>query len=128
MSLAGRDERRWPVGAETSFAEDERRLIEIDGVEIAVLRVGDRFHAFENRCLHMGGPVGEGMVIGRVEAVLDDQQRLLGERFSDDRLQLVCPWHGWAYDLESGVCAGDARRGLRRLDVTVHEGEVYVHA
>jgi nitrite reductase (NADH) small subunit len=119
--------REWLVGGEHDFAEDERRLIEVEGKEIAVVRIAGRFHAFENRCLHQGGPVAEGLVLGRVEALLDDEQRLIGERFSD-KLQLVCPWHGWAYDLETGTCAGDPRRRLSKHPVTVREGQVYVHA
>jgi nitrite reductase/ring-hydroxylating ferredoxin subunit len=117
----------WLVGDEEEFEAGERRIVDLGGIEVAVLRVGDAFHAYDNRCLHMGGPVGEGTIIGRVEAVLADDKRVLGERFSDD-LQLVCPWHGWAYDLETGACAGDPRRRLMKRRVSVRDGQVFVRA
>lgn len=110
------------------FSSGERRLVVIDGREVVVLRVDDEFHAYENRCLHMGGPVGEGAVMARVEPVLDSANCLTGERFSDTDLQLVCPWHGWAYDVRNGICAGDRRRRLRQFPTNVRDGEVYVGA
>lgn len=114
------------VGDVADLAADGRRFVEVDGRDVVVLWVDERAHAFENRCLHMGGPVGEGMVIGKVKAVLDADKRLVGECFSD-RMQIVCPWHGWAYDVETGTCAGDDRLALTKFQTSIRDGQVYVH-
>ncbi|MCZ2806163.1 Rieske (2Fe-2S) protein [Modestobacter sp. VKM Ac-2983] len=77
-------------------------------VALAVVRRGARVDAFINSCAHVGGPLAEGTV----EQV----------RGADC---LVCPWHGSAFDLESG----EPRRGptasaQERLEVKYEAGRV----
>jgi nitrite reductase/ring-hydroxylating ferredoxin subunit len=103
-----------------------RVFTSVAGLDIVVFRHDSRLYAFENKCLHSGGPVGEGMLIGKVEAVLGADGTVLGERFSDDEIHLVCPWHGWEYDIGTGACAGNRSFQLRRFDVTEREGAVFV--
>src|SRR5581483_5098395 len=90
------------VGSVHEFDDETRKIVMNRGKEIAVFQRAGRFYAFENRCLHMGGPVGEGMLIGKVEAVIGSDGCWLGERFSEDEIHLVCPWHGWEYDIADG--------------------------
>lgn len=114
------------VGVRADFADDTRRFVEVEGTEIGVLLHDDNFYAYENRCVHQGGPVCEGRILARVEAVLDDEQRMLGERFSDTETHLICPWHGYEYDLATGECAVDRRLKLRRFEVAEKGDEIYV--
>lgn len=114
------------AGRLSDLADGRRHLIQVDGQEVAVFSHAGRVYAYENVCVHQGGPVGEGTVVGRVRAVLDGQRRLVREEFSESEPQLICPWHGWAYDLESGVCAGHPQSRIRRYQTTVREGAVYV--
>ena len=116
------------VGEASEFDEEHRKLITVAGREIVVFKYGDGFYAFENNCLHMGGPVGEGILIGKVEAVLTDDKKQIGERFSEEEIHLVCPWHGWEFDIATGCHAGDRRRKLAKFE-TIQRGEgVYVVA
>ena len=109
------------------FADTDRKQVRAaDGTAVTVLRFGDEFRAYVNRCAHMGGPVGDGVIIGRVEMVLDEEKRCLGERFSEESVNLVCPWHGWEYDLDSGEFIGDRSIRLWSYDVEVRDGEVYL--
>ena len=94
--------------------------------EIGVLQHAGRFYAYENRCVHQGGPVCEGRILGRVEVVLAEDKTVLGERFSDTETHLICPWHGYEYDLETGECAADRRRRLRRFEVVERGEEIYL--
>lgn len=48
---------------------------------IAVFLAGDRVYATSDVCLHTGGPLADGQVIDGC---------------------VMCPWHGWVYDLETG--------------------------
>ena len=116
------------VGRRDDFAADQRRIVTIGGREVGVLHHDGRFYAYENRCVHQGGPVCEGRIIGRVEAVLADDKTMLGERFSDTETHLVCPWHGYEYDLATGECAADRRLRLRRYEVVEKGDEIYVVA
>jgi nitrite reductase/ring-hydroxylating ferredoxin subunit len=101
-------------------------LATVGGVEIGVFRVHGRLVAYENRCRHQGGPVCTGAVMGKLEAVLGPGGTIVEERFSERELHLVCPWHGWEYDLATGQCAADRRIGLRAFPVTERDGQVYV--
>lgn len=114
------------VGNRAELDDGRRVMIRWEGREVCVFGHGSRFHAFENKCLHQGGPVAEGVVIGKVECVLDEEKRTLGERFSATETHLVCPWHGWEYDLETGRSVTDPARGLRPFPVTVDGQNVYV--
>jgi len=114
------------AGRVSDFDDERRRVVSQDGREIVVFQRKGRFYALDNTCLHQGGPVGEGLLIGKVEAVLSDDKRFLGERFSEDEIHIVCPWHGWEYDIETGRCAGDRRRRLGRYETQQRGDEVYV--
>ena len=59
----------------------EGRAISLDGLEIAVFNLGDRFAAVQNACPHQGGPLCDGIVSGTT---------------------VVCPLHNWRFDLETG--------------------------
>lgn len=114
------------VGSRTDLADGRRILVEWAGAEVCVLARDEQYLAYENRCLHQGGPVGEGVVLGKVECVLDDQKRTLGERFSDTEIRLVCPWHGWEYDLTTGRSVTIPSIGLKKFDVRVDGDDVFL--
>lgn len=116
------------VGHRNDFEADQRKFVTVNGREIGVLHHEGQFYAYENRCVHQGGPVCEGRIIGRVEAVLADDKTMVGERFSDTETHIVCPWHGYEYDLATGECAADRRLRLRRYDVIQKGDEIYVVA
>ena len=114
------------AGTIHDFDHERRVTVSVDGREVVVLRHGGRFHALANECLHMGGPVGEGLLMGRVEAILTEDKRVLGERFSEDEIHIVCPWHGWEYDIETGECAAFRRIRLRKYEAVQLGEDVYV--
>jgi nitrite reductase/ring-hydroxylating ferredoxin subunit len=41
------------------------RLVEVGGKRIAVFNVDGNFHAMDETCTHRGGPLSEGMLIGK---------------------------------------------------------------
>jgi nitrite reductase (NADH) small subunit len=114
------------AGQVSDFDDERRKIVSANGREIVVFRHNGRFYALDNTCLHMGGPVGEGIIIGKVEAILSEDKRFLGERFSEEEIHIVCPWHGWEYDIETGKCAGDGRLRLRRYETVERGDDVYV--
>jgi nitrite reductase (NADH) small subunit len=102
------------------------RVVVIDNREIGLVHLKGQVYAYSNWCLHQGGPVFEGTLLGKVEAVLREDRTVAGERFSEDEIHIVCPWHGYEYDVATGECAPDRRLKLRRYPVTVRDGAVYV--
>ena len=60
----------------------EGRSVEIAGREVAIFNLKTRYVAIDNRCPHKGGPLCDGIVSGTT---------------------VVCPLHGWRFDLETGL-------------------------
>lgn len=83
------------------IAKSEIRLGEacsvvVDGVVVAVCNVDGVYYAVEGTCPHAGGPMGDGFVSG---------------------CNLVCPWHGWQFDVKSGACTFAPELTLERYTV-----------
>jgi len=81
------------------------KCIEANGKQIAVFNVGGAFHAIDNTCLHRGGPLGEGELEGTI---------------------VTCPWHGWQYDVTSGVNTMDESQRVDRYETKVEGDAVLV--
>jgi nitrite reductase (NADH) small subunit len=71
--------------------------------EIALAHVDGQFFATQGNCLHLEGPLGEGHLDGTV---------------------LSCPWHGWQYDVRTGLNEFDRAIKLRTFEVRVEDGEI----
>jgi nitrite reductase/ring-hydroxylating ferredoxin subunit len=90
-----------PVG---ELDAEGRAVIEADGHQIAVFRVEEQVHAFENACPHEGNPLVEGEVRGPT---------------------LTCAYHGWRFDLDTGACLhGD--EAARRFPAELRDGEIWI--
>ncbi|MFI9386990.1 Rieske (2Fe-2S) protein [Kutzneria sp. NPDC052558] len=114
------------AGAVDDFEDGERRLVDHADRTIGVFRVGEQFRAYANLCLHQGGPVCEGRYFPRLRAIFTDDGRTAGERHDRSEPHLVCPWHGWEYDLRTGEFCGDRRLRLASYPIQIEEGQVYV--
>ncbi len=115
------------AGRVSDLADGQRILLDVDGREVFVFEREGRFYAFQNVCPHMGGPVGEGILMGKVEAVLGEHRETVRERFSKAEIHLVCPWHGWEFDIETGLCAAwPTKYGIRRYEAVQRGEDVYV--
>jgi nitrite reductase/ring-hydroxylating ferredoxin subunit len=80
--------------------------VEVNGVSIALFNAGSgRFHACGGVCPHEDGPLAEGWL--EADAV-------------------VCPWHGFDFDLGTGRCRVDPDLGVPVFAVRVVEGAVEV--
>lgn len=122
------DVREHPIGPAAEFGIGERRVFALRGAEVGVFRLADRFVAYENVCPHQGGPVCEGLLLGKVEAVVEPDRTISGERFSEEDPHIICPWHGYEYSAATGRCAHDERFSLRPVEVVERGGELYVVA
>lgn len=74
------------------LAVGERRIVTLDGRDVAVYRLGEReYHALDTVCPHKGGPLGEGAI----------------ECEPSGRCTVTCGWHGWEYDIRTGDSVSD---------------------
>jgi nitrite reductase/ring-hydroxylating ferredoxin subunit len=114
------------LGSISTFSDPGRKVVEIDGVEIGVFCVKGQFSAYGNICPHMGGPVCQGKILPRVEEDIAADRKSLGLAFSKTQTNIVCPWHGYEFDIRTGRHQGNPRLSLRTLDVRISDGEVFV--
>jgi nitrite reductase/ring-hydroxylating ferredoxin subunit len=76
----------------------------------------------------MGGPACVGTLLGKVYSVIDDDGKWVEDHFSDETFHLACPWHGWEFDISTGVCATDDHFKLAPFEVVQRGEQVYLVA
>ena len=81
------------------------REVSVEGKALAVANVDGQFYAISNTCLHRGGPLGDGVLEGKV---------------------VTCPWHGWQYDVTTGKVSQDPTVGVDRYSIEVRGEDLYV--
>jgi nitrite reductase/ring-hydroxylating ferredoxin subunit len=82
------------------------RVVQARGKAVALFNLGGTFYALDNRCTHVGGPLGEGKVEANV---------------------VTCPWHGSKFDILTGLVLGPpARRPVASYAVSIQDRDVLV--
>jgi nitrite reductase (NADH) small subunit len=113
------------VGRLAELADGDYRVFAVDTFEVGVFRVGDKVIAYKNDCPHAGGPVCQGKIFHQIEEMLTPDMKSAGLRHSKRR-NVVCPWHGYEFDIETGVHPGDPSVRLTPVKVAVRGGEIFV--
>ncbi|MGH2849673.1 MAG: Rieske (2Fe-2S) protein [Solirubrobacteraceae bacterium] len=114
------------VGPVEEIPENGGVLADVGDREVGIFKSRGKLYAYDNRCIHQGGPVCSGEVLGATRLVLGERGETLREILDEDEMRLVCPWHGWEYDLVTGEVAHARRFRLRRYEVKVEDGVVYI--
>lgn len=114
------------VAREDEFAERGRKVIPCGDGEIGVFRIEGEFYAWHNECPHRRGPVCQGRLYAQVEEPVAADGTVDAQRYKPGSLNLVCPWHGYEYDLRTGVNAAHPALRLRKAALELRDGAVYV--
>jgi nitrite reductase/ring-hydroxylating ferredoxin subunit len=120
--------RKWLIGDSQEVPERGRIVVDAAGLTIGVFRLDGSLFAYENVCVHQGGPVCQGRLIPRVQEAMDEGMVSLGMKFDTNDLHIVCPWHGFEYSVRTGRHAGDTRLRLRGFPVSEENGQIYITA
>jgi nitrite reductase (NADH) small subunit len=134
MRPRGRQERRrrekpmaeYLAGKVAEFAEGDRKLLVCGEAEVGVFRVDGQFYAWHNRCSHRAGPVCQGRIMRRVVEPVDGQGKVRALAYHDSDVHIVCPWHGYEFNLKTGAHPGNPASRLRKVDIRLRDGDVYV--
>jgi nitrite reductase/ring-hydroxylating ferredoxin subunit len=89
------------------IAPGRAKYVALGDLELAVfhLTLPDRFVVVKNSCPHAGGNLSAGRVEGNV---------------------VTCPWHDWAFDLDTGMCTlSDAAR-LNQIESRVESDRIEI--
>lgn len=106
--------------------EGGRLVVDVGEKTIGIFRVAGRLYAWENTCPHQGGPVCQGKIVPRVTEVIDKGGESGGFAFDESNLHIVCPWHGFEYNIRTGVHPGRPSAQLTRVMVEETAGGIYV--
>jgi len=112
------------------FEELKPKLVKIGPKEVAVYMHKNCFFAYLNECPHQGGPACEGAVWGDLLCELASNKTIAKKYTSTDTYNIICPWHGLEFDLQTGIARGticsDMKLTLRKINVSVEAGEVNI--
>jgi len=100
----------------------ERMIVKVEGRSIGVFNVDGRLYALRNTCPHQGAPLCAGTLSGTM--IPSDPQRYVYGK--EDRV-LRCPWHGWEFDIATGVSLFDPRKRVHSYPVTVADGILVIN-
>lgn len=79
----------------------------LGGRNVLVVRVGDDIYALEDRCPHKDARLSEG-------------------RVHCNRLEIICPWHLFRFDLRTGISITNPKDRTPTFPVRVDAGQVLV--
>ena len=77
---------------------------------IAIFRDEDSLYALDGLCAHQGGPVANGE-LSKTDA---------------GKTCVTCPWHGWQYELATGIQTVNRQPLQRTFPVRERDGRVEV--
>lgn len=93
------------VASLSELAPGSAKAVEVGGKTIALFNVEGSVYALDNTCLHQGGPLGEGELMGGV---------------------VICPWHQWEYNVRTGELVGDSSVKVATYPVRVEGNDIKV--
>lgn len=95
-----------PEEAQQKLTENVPQLIIVSGISICLVRLENNLLAVENKCTHHGESLSKGSI------------NFLGE--------VVCPWHGYRFNLKTGRESAERSRDLITYPMKQNEEGVFV--
>lgn len=94
------------VARESEFKPGDTRIVDVDGVQIAVFNLDGQYYAIEDVCTHDGGILTGGEIEGD---------------------QIICPRHGARFCIKTGAAlTAPAYEPTATFPVRIEDGEVQV--
>lgn len=97
------------LAATADVPPGERTFVTINQVEFCIWNYEGEYYVFRNFCPHMGAPLGQG-----------------GIREDDDTPYVLCPFHRWAFDLETGESKFNPEINIQTLDASVEDDTIVI--
>ncbi|HWC00013.1 MAG TPA: Rieske (2Fe-2S) protein [Bryobacteraceae bacterium] len=93
------------VGSVSALAPNSVQEVAIGENYYAICNVEGRIRALGGVCPHRGGPLGQGNVRYGI---------------------LICPWHAWGFDPETGESDEDPTKHVAAYDVKVEGDDILI--
>lgn len=95
------------VAQKSEIPEDTGKRVQVSGQDIALFKVGGKICAIHSVCPHQGGSLDEGGLDGNL---------------------VMCPWHGWQFDVQTGKCSFNPSIQVPTFTVKEQGEDIYVQA
>jgi len=105
---------RYVVARAADIPDGGRVLVEVGGRQVGVFNIGGSFYGLINRCPHKGAEMCKGTVVAGLSSARPGEFE-----YDESTALLMCPWHGWEFDVRTGRSYVDPRTRLRTYDVEV---------
>lgn len=92
--------------ARKNLADNSPRLLIVRERRICLVRRGERFFAVQDNCSHNGESLSKGSL------------NYLGE--------IICPWHNYRFDLESGREGANRSADLKTYPIKIEQEGFYI--
>ncbi len=93
------------VCSEKELTPGSMRTIKAGTRSVSVCNSEGRLYAFDDTCLHKGGPLGQGKLEGEV---------------------VTCPWHAWKWNVVTGASLTNPNLSVKTYVVSVENGFITV--
>jgi 3-phenylpropionate/trans-cinnamate dioxygenase ferredoxin component len=84
------------VADQAELPENKMMIVVVGGLEVLLANVDGSYYAIANKCTHLGGSLGKGVLEGSV---------------------VTCPRHGSRFDVRTGENVRGAKIGFLKMDV-----------
>jgi 3-phenylpropionate/trans-cinnamate dioxygenase ferredoxin subunit len=111
------------IGPLEDFIEAQAQRVEIGRHALLVVRQGHTVYALRDICPHQGARLSDGMITGTPLTCRPGDPL----SYSKQGQIIVCPWHGWEYDLTTGRSLVNPQRvRVRSYTTQIKAGRVLV--
>jgi len=93
------------LGSKDELPEGRVQSVYAGHYNLCLTHFKGKFSAFDNRCPHQGGPLGEGSIENGL---------------------LRCPWHGWDFDPWTGGSPGGHDDSISAFPIQIKDDGIYV--
>lgn len=98
-----------------------RKIVSVGRRSLGIFNVDGKYYALNNVCVHQGAQVCRGRVSG---STLPSR---VGEfKYGLEGRVLRCPWHGWEYDIFTGMSLFDDKTRVVSFPAEERDGQVLV--
>lgn len=89
----------------SDLPQGSKKIVEINGFEIALFHLNGEFRAISNICPHYGGSLGEGLLEGET---------------------VICPLHFWKFNLLTGKSLNQPAYRIETYPVEIESEWIYL--
>ncbi len=91
---------------ENAIANGENLVVDVDGTDVVIFKIDDKYYALEDVCTHDGGEIASGILEGD---------------------QIICPRHGARFCVKTGeVKCAPAYENINCFPIRIEKGRVQV--